>query len=215
MRLTVGPLPPAVYWRRRAVVLGSALLVVILLAYSCGGSGDEGSNAKNAGATTSPPPSSVAPSKPPATPSQPSAQSPTTASAAPAVDPDLCTDSELQVMPVPASQQVPRGATVQITLKIKNVSKRTCSRDVGADLQELYIVARSGGQKIWSSDDCGGLRGNNVESFPPNIEHAYTVNWNGLATTNCKDRPTPEAGEYQLYGRVGTKRSAPVTLTLT
>jgi hypothetical protein len=119
------------------------------------------------------------------------------------------------VTPVPASQQVPRGANLQIVLKIKNTSNRTCKRDVGADMQELYIAVRGGAEKIWSSDDCGGLRGNDVESFPPNIEHAYTVNWNGLATTNCKDRPIPDAGEYQLFGRLGTKRSTPVPLTLT
>ncbi|MGC1213053.1 MAG: hypothetical protein WA890_17525, partial [Micromonospora sp.] len=39
MRLTVGPLPPAVYWRRRAVVLGAGLLFLIVLLYSCSGSG--------------------------------------------------------------------------------------------------------------------------------------------------------------------------------
>ena len=37
MRLTVGPLPPAVYWRRRAVVLGAGLLFLIVLLYSCTG----------------------------------------------------------------------------------------------------------------------------------------------------------------------------------
>ena len=35
MRLTVGPLPPAVYWRRRALVLGVALLVVFLIVQAC------------------------------------------------------------------------------------------------------------------------------------------------------------------------------------
>ena len=40
MRLTVGPLPPAVYWRRRAVVLGALLLVVIVLFVSCCGDDD-------------------------------------------------------------------------------------------------------------------------------------------------------------------------------
>ena len=35
MRLTVGPLPPAVYWRRRSLVLGVALLVVFLIVQAC------------------------------------------------------------------------------------------------------------------------------------------------------------------------------------
>jgi len=37
MNLTVGPLAPAVYWRRRAFVAGALLVVVLLLVYSCGG----------------------------------------------------------------------------------------------------------------------------------------------------------------------------------
>jgi hypothetical protein len=219
MRLTVGPLPPAVYWRRRALVLGGTLVVIILLVYSCGGS--EGSNANPsdtaatattstaaggdaAGSTTdaSPTPSTSARAVP-------------TTPAATAPDRNLCTDQELVVKPVPASSRLARGATTQITLKIKNRSNRTCKRDVGADQQELYIVEQGGAQKIWSSDDCGGPRGTSVQPFSPGFERAYTATWNGRQSTNCKDRPIPRAGTYQVYGRLGTKRSEPVTLTLT
>ncbi|WBB97362.1 MULTISPECIES: hypothetical protein [unclassified Solwaraspora] len=42
MRLTVGPLPPAIYWRRRAVVLGALLLLLFIVAYSCIGSDQTG-----------------------------------------------------------------------------------------------------------------------------------------------------------------------------
>ncbi|PWU56344.1 hypothetical protein DLE60_26410, partial [Micromonospora globispora] len=48
MRLTVGPLPPAVYWRRRAVVLGAGLLFLIVLLYSCSDPG------RNTGGTAKP-----------------------------------------------------------------------------------------------------------------------------------------------------------------
>src|SRR5262245_57141494 len=51
MRTTVGPLPPAVYWRRRAVVLGAALLGIIVLFVSC--SGDDKDGQRGAGAPTS------------------------------------------------------------------------------------------------------------------------------------------------------------------
>ena len=37
MRLTVGPLPSAVYWRRRAIVLGVAVVLVFLIVQSCSG----------------------------------------------------------------------------------------------------------------------------------------------------------------------------------
>src|SRR2546427_6332927 len=43
MNLTVGPLPPAVYWRRRAIVAGALLVLVLLVSYAC--SGSDGSTA--------------------------------------------------------------------------------------------------------------------------------------------------------------------------
>ncbi|MBY8873171.1 hypothetical protein K7640_15150 [Micromonospora sp. PLK6-60] len=51
MRMTVGPLPPAVYWRRRAVVLGAGLLFLIVLLYSCQGS-DPGGTPEGRGTPT-------------------------------------------------------------------------------------------------------------------------------------------------------------------
>ncbi|MFV2020595.1 hypothetical protein [Micromonospora sp. LOL_023] len=42
MRTTVGPLPPAIYWRRRAVVLGALLLLLFVVVYSCVGSSRSG-----------------------------------------------------------------------------------------------------------------------------------------------------------------------------
>jgi hypothetical protein len=220
MRLTVGPLPPAIYWRRRALVLGGLLVIVVLLVYSCGGSPESNANPNNAAATTTAPRGGDAAGAQSDASPTPSASS-TSASPAPvsptatAPDPRFCTDQELQVTPVPASTRLARGATTQITIKIKNRSNRTCKRDVGADQQELYIVEQGGAQKIWSSDDCGGPRGTSVQSFAPGFERAYTATWNGRQSTNCKDRPVPRAGTYQVYGRLGTKRSEPVTLTLT
>jgi hypothetical protein len=226
--MTVGPLPPAVYWRRRVVVLGGLLLVIILLAYSCGGSGKSDASSNKASTTAVGSSASVGTQTEPSTAagSTPTAGATPTASAtkgdaapdgsgSPSVDPNLCTDDEMLISPVPASKQVPAGATVQITIKIKNKSSRTCKRDVGADLQELYIVVGAGAQRVWSSDDCGGPRGNDVQQFAPNFERAYSVSWNGRYSTTCTNQRVPTPGEYQIYGRLGTERSAPVTLTLT
>jgi hypothetical protein len=233
MRMTVGPLPPAVYWRRRVVVLGGLLLVFILLVYSCGSSGksDASSNkastsgsGSSASVGTETEPSTGAGSATPTAVASTSAAptaSPSKGDAAPdgstatSIDPSLCTDDEMLITPVPASKQLPAGATLLITIKIKNKSSRTCKRDVGADLQELYIMVRGGAQKVWSSDDCGGPRGNDLEQFAPSFERAYSVSWNGRSSTTCTNQKAPTPGEYQLYGRLGTERSAPVTLTLT
>ncbi|WBB66069.1 hypothetical protein [Micromonospora sp. WMMD812] len=235
MRLTVGPLPPAVYWRRRAVVLGAGLLFLIVLLYSCTGSGN-GGDAPRAGSTSSATPGPTGSVLTPQTgtpppegadgpegekPSSSPSTSPTSeAPAAPAggtVDDGTCTDAEITVTPVALPSSAQRGAAVDLQLKIKNKSDRTCSRDVGADLQELFIKA--GAEKVWSSDTCGTGKGNDVQSFTPGFERSYQVGWNGRDASRCANGvangPQPPAGAYQVFARVGTKLSEPVKLTIT
>ncbi|MEV0805593.1 hypothetical protein [Micromonospora sp. NPDC050200] len=236
MRLTVGPLPSAVYWRRRAVVLGAGLLFLIVLLYSCNQSGD---TATTPGANTTPTSPAVDPSPtpapasgsaaPPATPEAPSsgggpAADPGTSTEPPAatggpavVDDGTCTDAELSVTPLALPSEVRRGALVDLTLKVRNTSQRTCSRDVGADLQELYV--KSGAEKVWSSDTCGTGKGSDVQSFTPGFERSYQLTWNGKDASRCAGGvaagPTPPAGTYQVFARVGTKHSEPVKLVIT
>ncbi|WCN81219.1 hypothetical protein [Micromonospora sp. LH3U1] len=237
MRLTVGPLSPAVYWRRRAVVLGAGLLFLIVLLYSCTGSG-RSDGGKKAGAPPSSAPTSAAspgPSGPmltpqtgaPATSADAGATNPSPAitsnepplgAAAGSEDDSTCTDAEISVVSVASPTSVQRGATVDLQLKVKNTSDRTCSRNVGADLQEIFI--KSGAEKIWSSDTCGKVQGSDPQSFTPNFERSYQVVWNGRDASRCDGSglaagPFPPLGAYQVFARVGTKLSAGVKLTVT
>lgn len=240
MRLTVGPLPPAVYWRRRAVVLGAGLLFLIVLLYSCSDPG------RNTGGTQTPKVSPTASASalqpspsgsaltpqtgaPSATPGDTGGgavgpagggSAPTLAPvgpAAPAVDDGTCTDAEILVTAVALPSTAQRGTVVDLQLKIKNKSQRTCSRDVGADLQELFI--KSGAAKVWSSDTCGTGKGSDVQSFTPGFERLYELGWNGRDTTRCANGlaagPYAPAGTYEVFARVGTKLSEPVKLTIT
>ncbi|SCG75763.1 hypothetical protein [Micromonospora humi] len=256
MRLTVGPLSPAVYWRRRAVVLGAGLLFLIVLLYSCTGTnkntgapGGDPSPGGSAGAAPGPSGSVLAPQSTAPSPS-PGASGDTGggtdsgggtstgggtgtdggtstgggsgtgdggASGEPVSADGACTDSEIRVTPVAVPANAQRGTVVTLHLKIKNVSNRTCSRDVGADLQELYVKA--GAEKVWSSDTCGTGKGSDVQSFTPNFERAYELGWNGRDTSRCADGlaagPYAPIGTYQVFARVGTKISEPVKLTVT
>ncbi|MBU8857468.1 MULTISPECIES: hypothetical protein [unclassified Micromonospora] len=255
MRLTVGPLPPAVYWRRRAVVLGAGLLFLIVLLYSCTGTdrntgapGTDPSPTGSAGAQPDPSGSVLTP--------QSGSPSPTPgdsgggganngggnngggntggeddggganngggtgnggATGQPVSDDGTCTDSELLVTPVAVPQTAQRGTVVTLRLKVKNVSNRTCSRNIGADLQELYIKA--GAEKIWSSDTCGTGTGSYVQSFTPNFERSYELGWNGRLDNKCANGLAngefAAIGAYQVFARVGTKISEPVKLTVT
>ncbi|MCW3841656.1 hypothetical protein ONA70_16265 [Micromonospora yasonensis] len=241
MRLTVGPLPPAVYWRRRAVVLGAGLLFLIVLLYSCS---RPDPNMTGTGAS----PSATAAPGPTGTVLTPQSSSPSAtpddsggnsggsdggqsapagggsgtddtggAPAAPVAGDGTCTDSEIKVTPVAVPSTAQRGTVVTLRLKIQNVSNRTCSRDVGADLQELFV--KSGAEKIWSSDTCGTGKGSDVQSFTPDFERSYELGWNGRASTKCANGLAngayAAAGTYQVFARVGTKLSEPVKLTIT
>ncbi|MEV0728735.1 hypothetical protein [Polymorphospora sp. NPDC050346] len=234
MRLTVGPLPSAVYWRRRAIVLVAILLPVIVLLYSCSGGDDPNTSTVGNDATPTPeatatlltpetgaPPTGEAPVLPSPTaaptsaapseqvPQNPAPQNPPTG--------DTCTDAEMSLIPVPARASAQPGVTIDIRLKIKNISTRTCTRDVGADMQEIYI--KQGAEKVWSSDTCGAARGNDVQSFIPNHEMEFRVGWNGRTTSTCNGNlaggDPPKPGEYQIIGRLDQKLSEPVKFTVT
>ncbi|MFI7072389.1 hypothetical protein [Micromonospora sediminicola] len=247
MRLTVGPLPPAVYWRRRAVVLGAGLLFLIVLLYSCTGTdrnaGTPSGNPSPSGTAGAAPgpsgsvlsPQSGSPSPTPGASGDTGSDGGGTssgggtsdgggsgtgdggASGQPVSDDGTCADSELLVTPVAVPASAQRGTVVTLRLKVKNVSDRTCSRNVGADLQELYVKA--GAEKIWSSDTCGTGKGNDVQSFTPNFERAYELGWNGRLDNRCAgglaNGEYAPIGTYQVFARVGTKISEPVKLTVT
>jgi hypothetical protein len=228
MRLTVGPLAPAVYWRRRALVLGAVLAVVLLIVYSCSGSSgaDDGKNRANpryAGASddsstapVSPAPSVLTPTGP-----EPSVTPPIYGSVGTPSDGGVaagngapCSDAEISVGAALETEPVRQGAPTRLIVRIKNVSTRTCVRDVGAEMQELYV--QQGASKQWSSDLCEN-RGRTADmvTFPPSHERSYSLTWDGKANAQgCTNQPWLGKGNYQLFARVGTKISDPVTFAV-
>ena len=229
------------------MVLGALLLGIIVLFVSCSGGDDKDNKSGAAGSSQAPSPAPAASTpedEPSFSDPGPGAGNPSLPDPGEVTgsgdgndtgdgndDPDdgsgdtnvtaplagLCTDAELSVTPVPAATTVRRGAPVAIRLKIKNISARTCSRDVGADLQELYV--EQGAEKVWSSDDCGTAKGSEVRSFAPNGEREYNVTWNGKQSNKCAAGlavgTAPAAGEYDVRGRLGSKVSDPVPLDIT
>jgi hypothetical protein len=230
MRLTVGPLPAAVYWRRRAAVLGVLLVIVLLIVYSCGGStpssADQGRRAGTNGTLPTATPSGSSSSSPTVTPSTSPAATPngslspsTPPASAPPVD---CTDAEMSVKASISSTsattgKLQYGGTFVLRLVIANVSDRTCTRDVGSVPEELLI--EHGTTKIWSSDDCttSTVKAHDVRTFHPGDAISAQVSWSSydITTSTCKRSTTPAAvGAYQLIGRVGTKISTPTAFTI-
>lgn len=218
MKLTVGPLPAGVYWRRRAIVGGALLIVVVMLMVQCSGSDEKRTpaSAKSQSPTTTvtadPTPTVQTP-----TTGDPGTGAPTSSgSSAPAVASTLpiCADAELSLAATPEQPVQFRGAYLKFTLKIKNVSARECTRDLGADFQELYLQV--GAIKMWSSDQCDAPHGSKPTTMKPGIEVSFTATWDGKANNNgCAAREIPPQGKYELVGRLDTKLSTPVQVQLT
>jgi hypothetical protein len=222
MRLTVGPLSAGVYWRRRALVFVGFAMVVLVVSYACGGP-DVSKAGVQETASASPrnpmmggpdlTPTIQTPVLPTPTSPQPTAFSlPNTGATGP------CTDSEIDVSATAASAQVQRGQPVDVTIRIKNLSTRTCSRDVGADMQELRLMEAD--ILVWSSDDCNPRKGNDLRSFAPSKETSFTLNWGGnrsrtgAGAVNCA-APPPDPRAYQLVARLDQKLSRPFELRVT
>jgi hypothetical protein len=215
MRLTVGPLPAAVYWRRRAVVLVGLALVGLIVSYACGGldSSTAGTGAPASGAPivtgTTPQPKTTL--LRPTTPTGAETPAPTAFTLSVGAD-VTCSDAEMSVTASAAAAEARLGGPIEVTITIKNISNRTCPRDIGADAQELRLV--NGKAIVWSSDDCNPNRGRNISSFPPGRQVSYTLTWagrrsrTGTGAVNCA-LGAPDPGTYQLVARLDQKLSEP------
>lgn len=224
MRMTVGPLPPAVYWRRRLLVLGGALLIVLLVVWSCGGSGSakQAGKGKHAAPADHASATGTSPTILSASPSGTPSGSPTTApssgalppAAAPSGPVDSCSDDDM-ALTAKAARRIPAGSYPTLYLTIRNASSHPCTRDVGAGAQELRIM--HGDTRIWSSDDCDAASGKDVRRFDAGVAVTYHFIWDGRTSAKgCHARRTiPPRGDYTLVARLGKILSKPAPFALT
>jgi hypothetical protein len=230
MKLTVGPLPPAVYWRRRAIVLGALLLVVVLLVSMCNGSGKPGAARNTAGSpsgsdTPSSDPSVLTPiigdggdggggdttATDPASPAAGGPVGPGDGGTQPSAT-GPCSDSDLSLTAV----ATPLAKGYYFSMKVKNISSHACSRDVGGGPQTLQVVD-AGGAVVWTSDSCtatGRSPQPDVRTFGPGIETVLPPRpfyWDGTLG-KCSNGSAAGAGSYRLIAKLGTKTSQPVAV---
>jgi hypothetical protein len=227
MKLTVGPLPAAVYWRRRAVVLAGVLIVVLLTIYSCGTGSDPNPAGKDAKRSASPspviypsddasseePPADSGDPGVPADGSGPGAGSGSGSGSGSSTNAPPCADSDIAIVPKPAHTETPEGARLRINLEITNVSERACKRDIGADQQEVRLMRDD--TRIWSSDDCHPQTGSQVEVLSPDETiQRFWVTWDGKTSApKCEGtRKVVQEGSYDIVARLGNVVSKPVNL---
>lgn len=231
MRMTVGPLPASVYWRRRVVVLAAVLITILLVVWECSGSGSPtpksapspGHGGAARGGSGSPTDGSSTPGGETPGGGTPGGTTPSggLSTAGPraegGADGDdeppvprptgpapTCGDDDMSVSARTASEHIPAGSYPTLFLTIGNSSTHACTRDIGADAQELWIT--HDGRRVWSSDYCNPNHDKDVRRFEAGVQVTFHLIWDGRsASRGCKDGGVLPRGRYELGGRVGGK----------
>jgi hypothetical protein len=252
MRLTVGPLPAAVYWRRRLLVLGVLVLIVVGIIYACTGGPDANQQARPDPASQTQTPDTTTPTTEPSPTRSPTSSPTPTAFTLPVAgqtgggqtgagqtgagqsgggqsgggQSGPCTDDEIELTASAAQATLVVGQGTTFTLTIKNISNRSCVRDIGSIPQELQL-RRADGTIAWSSDDCRneaiyGPDYNFETTLAPGEEKRFDIYWNGYRTrtgtdtVECtpSDNAKPHIETHSLIARLGTKLSEPVPVSI-
>lgn len=212
MRTTVGPLPPEVYWRRRLAVIGVLVVGFVgVRAWAAGDTSSAGDQPAAKPSSTASPDGTVARpfrpiigASPVPTPSGSAAAKPRP-STAPATG--TCTDSELLLTATADSRDYPVGSKPKLIMTVRNVSSRTCARDLGPAARELVVT--SGPAHTWSTDDCHAGTASARVTLKPGETRTFTEIWDGRRSLpKCRgDRPVATAGTYVVQAKLATLRS--------
>jgi hypothetical protein len=117
------------------------------------------------------------------------------------------------VVQSPAS--VPAGSKPTFVLVVANTSPVPCVRALDKGLQELVLLD-SAGNRVWGSNDCFPEASSDTRTLAPGEAATFPVIWGGLTSepTCTAARVPPAPGAYVLRGRLATKASADVPLSL-
>ena len=219
-----GPAKSSVYWRRRAVallvVLGIPLLLVVLVVNGLSSdpeqqaqpepeaSGAPGEIADDPEPTASPGSQDEADGE-----ADGAAEAEAEAAAAePVVQP--CPDDGIAVAVSLDAEAYPDGANPSMTMTITNAAGSDCLRDIGPGANEIVIT--SGGQHVWSSDDCDPSQDVDEQVLPAGVDAATTVTWERvLSAPGCGGSgAAAQPGTYVVEGRNGSVVSEPVRFVL-
>jgi hypothetical protein len=199
----VGPEEPQVYWRRR-LMIGLAALVTLIVFISSFTGGDDpvpvaASAVPTAEAGVAAPESSPAPTVAVASPT-PEVLQPTAQPTVPVVAEGECSDADTSIRVEVDRETTAVGEGVHVNMVVKNISDKTCKRDVGSGANEVTVI--SGPALIWSTDHCNPNTDKDLVELAPGQEWNVKVVWIGKQTaTGCKVTNMADPGAYWAHGR--------------
>ena len=195
----VGPEQPQVYWRRRVMLAVVALITLVIIVRSLTGGGDTAAAVATSTPVASQPVATPAPSLEVASPTPETIQ-PTADPTVPPVGEGECSDADTSIRVLVDRETTAVGEGVHIKMIVKNISDKTCKRDVGSGANEVTVI--SGPALIWSTDHCNASTDKNLVELTPGQEWSVKVVWIGKQTAKgCKVRNMAEPGAYWAHGR--------------
>lgn len=185
------------------MVLLALLAVILLPAFLIFGGGGGQTEA------AAPAPSST----PTAEPEQSPSPTPSPSASAEA-EAEPCSDLDVEVLATTDATSYAPGVNPKLTLTIANTSGADCVRDIGSGANEIIVT--SGGQHVWSSDDCDPSQSRNEQIIPAGAKAVVELEWERkLSAPGCSgsgDQAKP--GFYQVQTRNGKLLSDPVRFEL-
>ena len=195
----VGPEQPQVYWRRRVMLALVALITLVVIVRSLTGGSDTAVAVATSTPVASQPVATPAPSLVVASPTPETIQ-PTADPTVPPVGEGECSDADTSIRVLVDRETTAVGEGVHIKMIVKNISDKTCKRDVGSGANEVTVI--SGPALIWSTDHCYASTDKNLVELTPGQEWSVKVVWIGKQTAKgCKVRNMAEPGAYWAHGR--------------
>jgi hypothetical protein len=241
----VGPASPATYWRRRAIVLAVVVLLSYLVVRTCsvGSNADHGAqptgNGQPAASTpgssdtsaggeeseSSRPTSSAEPTGEQESPgtgeeSPGAGQSQTPAAAASVLGgggglrPGYCVDDNVRLDVRPGKRSYSIGEKPVFALSFFNVGEGPCKFEIGP--VGWRIDVESGGEHIWSTDDCSNDEDSDVVTLQRLAPVTVNVSWDrGRSKPGCPTGAgTASPGTYTVSAAAGEVTSPEAVFVL-
>lgn len=189
----MGRAPASVYWTRRGVIL-AVILFVVAAGYWVNG---RLSHHHVRRPTATPTPSVTASPRPSTTPTV-----------------KRCPDSSMLITAATDSATYGTGSDVQLIMKLTNMGKTSCVRDIGPGVNSFTIT--SGGYPTWSSTDCSPPTGHKLTTIT--AKHSVTVTMVWHRQRSMRGCPTltgsATSGFYELVVGNGALLSNPARFSL-